>query len=803
MSHRKTAPASPARRRTVRLRRRVSRRGSAAGRRRGSASSGLRRARLAALAGLVALGIAAGWWLSAPFFALRSGLQSGFSEPSRLYEQPPRLAVGDAASAVRLAGSLERRGYRPASGVGGLATGEYALRGETLAVALRAFPRAEGMASPALLEVDLRGDRIRSLRLDGEAVPVAVYDPVRLATWYDDRLIERQRVRADELPRHLVLAVLAAEDTGFFNHPGLSLSGIVRAAWVNLRRREIDQGGSTLTQQLVKNRVLSHERRLVRKLREAVVAVLVEVRFDKQEILEAYLNEIFLGRSSGINVVGLGAAAQTFYGVPASELTLAQSAGLAGMIRSPTNLSPQDDAPEHLARRDRILRRLAELEWIDAAQLESALAEPLPQVAPIDRRRARYAADAVAAELERRYHVDRQALAQAGLSVMTTLVGAEQLTAERIVAEELARLDQGVQARDDRRLQAALVSADPRSGAITAWVGGRDYAQSQFDRVRQASRQVGSTFKPVVLAAALAERTVTVADRLLDEPLTLRLAGNTWRPQNDDRNWHGEVSVREVFERSLNVPTVRLALEVGLADVITWARRLGVDSRLAELPSLALGAFEMTPLELLRVYSTFAAGGVRPSLHLVEGVLDRAGGVLPGVPVEPPQPVLDEGVAYLVTSVLEGVVQRGTGTGVRRAGLSDLVAAKSGTSNDGRDAWFVGYAAQRAALVWVGYDTGGATRLSGARGALPIWGQFMKATRPAEGFSVVLPPASVRTATIDPETGFLATPRCPLVASEAFLEGQVPSEECWVHGGRRDRRGFWSRLFGRDRRDSP
>jgi penicillin-binding protein 1B len=745
-------------------------------------------------------------WLSVPFWKLRSGLTAGFEEPSRLWEQPPRIERGSALRAGDLVAALERRGYREELSSGPAvqpAVGHYRMEGEQLEVHLRSFPRPAGPTSPVILGVDARGGRVRRLALAGEPVPVAVYDPLRLVTFYDDRFIERRQVRLSELPRHVMLAVLAAEDTGFFNHPGLSLSGIGRALWVNLRDREIEQGGSTLTQQLVKNRVLTHDRTVVRKLREAVVSVLVELRFSKTEILEAYLNEIFLGRSAGINVVGIGAAARTYYGVPAEELTLAESASLAAMIRAPASLAPHVDPEANRQRRDQLLARLFELEWIDQEQLRTALAEEPPLAPQLSRDVARYAADAVAAEIEARYQIGRDALEHNGLDIVSTLVAAEQAAAEAIVVEELDRLDQGLQEADERRLQAALVALEPRSGAITAWVGGRDYRASQFDRVRQAHRQVGSAFKPVVLAAALSERTVTVADRLLDEPLTVRLAGNTWRPQNDNRQWSGEVSVREVFERSLNVPTVRLALDVGLDNVVRWARRLGVTSRLADVPSLALGAFEMTPLELARVYATFAAGGMRPPMHLVEGVLDRSGQSLQGEALAEPELVLDEGVSYLVTSVLEGVVQHGTGQGVRRAGLMDLVAAKSGTSNDGRDSWFVGYAKQRSTLVWVGYDQGGGTRLSGARGALPIWSRFMLAIRPSEGFSVMLPPASVRTATIDPETGFLAAPRCPQVATESFLEGQVPGEECWVHGGRRERQGFWKRLLRRGRTDSP
>jgi penicillin-binding protein 1B len=333
-------------------------------------------------------------------------------------------------------------------------------------------------------------------------------------------------------------------------------------------------------------------------------------------------------------------------------------------------------------------------------------------------------------------------------------------------------------------------------------VGGRDWSGSQFDRLRFARRQPGSAFKPIVLAAAFAERAATPADLLADEPLTVVQAGTTWTPQNDDHEYSGMVTVREAMERSINVPTVRLALLVGLDKVVAWARRLGIESRLDQVPSLALGSFETTPLELLRVYGAFAARGRAAEIHLLQGVLDRRGEVLGGRGLAEPRQVIEPGVAYLVTSVLEGVIDRGTGSQVRRDGLRDVLAGKSGTSTGGRDSWFIGYAPQRATLVWVGYDQERRTRLSGSRAALPIWGRFMAARRPKSGYSVTLPPPDVTTASVDPESGQLATGRCPEVVTEVFLRDGAPAVRCELHdrGWRHERRGegrtwwqFWRR----------
>ena len=720
----------------------------------------------------------------------------GSTAPSRLYESPPRYDVGQKLSAGDLAGELDLRGYRAVEkDPEALLIGEYSRSKERIAVRLRSFPLSSGWTESVVVDARFRRGWLAGLEVSGETVQSVWLDPRLLTSFYSDQLIDRWRVSLESLPDHVWRAILAAEDATFFTHGGLSARGIVRAVWTNVRDGVVDEGGSTLTQQLVKNLYVGPQRAVSRKVREAAIAVLLEIRYSKEEILEGYLNTAYMGSSGSVQLVGLGAAARTYFGVPAAELDLAQAAALAGMIKSPANLAPSVDAERCQHRRDQVLDRLAELGWITTTELDAAKSKPVVlSGSRIDRYFARFAADAAAVEASERFGAAK--LSESGATLVSTLSYADQEAAESAVAWGVSALEEGWQKANDRPLQAALVSVDPQTGGVKAWIGGRDYRQTQFDRLRKAHRQVGSAFKPVVLAAALAERRVSPADRLVDEPLSVRLGGKIWRPQNDDRSFRGDVSVRESFERSLNVPTVRLALDVGLEAIVHWARRLGVESDLDPYPSMALGAFEMTPVELLTVYSTLAARGRRPDVHLLEAVFDSDRQPLAGRPAMPPEPVIDEGVAFLVTSILEGVVERGTGARLRRDGLRDPVAGKSGTTNGRRDSWFVGYAPERVALVWVGYDDATPTKLSGSRGALPIWGRFMQQRRPSSGYSTYLPPSDVRSVTIDPATGGMATGRCPETTVEYYLSDQAPTEMCEIHGRKKRR---WWRPWGRSR----
>ena len=774
-------------------------------------------AKLFAIAGAVL--VAVGVWSVWPYWELSGHFAPLPSEqPSRLYGAPFDLALGEPLEAADLAERLREVEYRPAGG-SGLLPGTFRIEKDRVLVARRHFETARGGDGGNLLVVDLRGGRVSRL-LEGErSVREAGLDPPLLATFYGPDLLEVRPVPLGEIPTDVVRAILAGEDAGFFEHPGISPSGILRALWTNLRAGGVRQGGSTITQQLAKNLYLTNERRMSRKVREALLAMMLEARYSKRQILEAYLNQIFWGRSGSANLIGIGAAAWAWFGKTPGELDLADGALLAGMIPAPADFDPVRHAEGARDRRDRVLSRMVALDWITKAQAAAAKQEPLPtEEIALSHRIAPYYADAVAGELQRRWGIDK--LAGAGLSIFGALDLDDQRAAEQAVAQgvgALAERSSKVRKKSDL-FQAALVSVAPASGAVLAYVGGRDYAQSQYDRVSLARRQAGSSFKPIVYAAAFEAGVATPATLLDDEPLQLESGGELWSPRNDDGEYHGWVTARTALEKSYNVPTARLALSTGLERVVATARAFGITTRLRPFPSVALGAFEVTPLELATAYATLADRGVRPPVHLVDAVHDAGGKPLEGKALPAPAVAVSPQTAYLVTALMQGVLDYGTGVRARALGFADPLAGKTGTSNQGRDTWFGGFSPGRATLVWVGFDDNSPTPFEGASAALPIWTTFMLAVRPAGGYDHFTPPPGVRVVLIDPETGELATDRCPEVLAEAFRDDQVPANVCHLHGGwlaqpidpgiRADRdakhgglRGWLHRLFGRDKRD--
>jgi penicillin-binding protein 1B len=729
--------------------------------------------------------VAAGAWLFWPFWQLSGQFGSAPAvQPSRLYGRPAELRVGTPLDDAGLIRKLEGLGYRRRDPE--LVPGTFRVADGAVELFRRTFSTPGGHAGGDRLRIGFRSGRIASIveSRSGEKRPGAFLDPPLVASYYGPELRERRPVGLDELPEDLILAVLAAEDANFLEHSGVSIRGILRAAWTNLWAREVRQGGSTLTQQLVKNLYLTHERTVVRKLRELVLAVLLELRYDKRAILQAYLNEIYWGRSGSVDLMGVGAAAWAYFEKRPAQLTLAESALLAGIIQSPGQLSPRSHPEAARERRDFVLGRLVQLRWVTEERAERASAEPVAVNAePLVARRAPYFADAVAEEARRRFGVAE--LDDAGYVLHSTLDLDDQRWAEEAVGWGVAALEEGWEKgrHGSGPLQAALLSIDPEDGGILAYVGGRDYAGSQFDRIHQARRQAGSAFKPIVYAAAFEQRIAHPATFLEDAPLTVRLAGRRWSPQNSDGRYRGWVTARTALEDSLNVPTARLANQVGLERIVDLAHRLGIETRLDPFPALALGAMEVAPIELATVYATLANGGARPDLHGLTAVFDRQGQPVSGEPVAEPQRVLAANVAYLVTGVLRGVLDRGTGRGVRSQGLEDPVAGKTGTTNSRRDSWFAGYSPERATLVWVGYDDNSSTRLSGARAALPIWTRFSYRVRPPGGYGEPERPPGVVMAWIDPETGGLATDRCPAPRLEVFLSDFVPAQLCPEHNG--------------------
>lgn len=704
-----------------------------------------------------------------------------------IYAAGQPLSRGVQVRMIDLAGTLARIGYvetktQPA------ARGQFRRTPAAWDIALR-----DGSGRIGL---EISDERIARVTRDGLPTDGAALDDEVLTGVGEQAAEDYRPIQLAEAPKVLVDAVLAAEDHRFFHHGALDLRGVTRAAWTNARGGRVTQGGSTITQQLVKNRLLSPERSLARKLREAWLSALVEWRYSKAQILEAYLNEVYLGQRGPLAIRGVGAAARAYFAKEAHQLTPAEAALLAGMIRAPNTYSPVLNPARARERRDTILGRMRELRLLDADAYERARREPVRALArPGPGQAAPYFADSVRQELEAKY--------DGGARVVTGLDLTLQRFAENAVARGLDQLETRyarLRRRDARaRLQAALVALDPATGEIRALVGGRDYEASQFNRASLARRQAGSAFKPFVYLAALRPRDgappFTAASMIDDSPLTIMVDGKPWSPRNYEERYEGRVSVRRALEQSLNSATVRLSQAVSLPAVVETARTLGFEGNLAPVPAVALGAFEVTPLDMAGAYSAFASGGIRPgAIRAVREVYRADGTRMPPAQDRPPASVISPAEAYLMTSLLQGVVRSGTGASVRALGVSGDIAGKTGTTNEGRDAWFVGYSSNLLAVVWVGFDDGQAHGLSGAQAAVPIWAEFMRqalGAYPAPPFTV---PDGISFADIDATNGKLARSACPLVVRETFLTGTEPAP-CDEHGGLADTLLDWSRRF--------
>ncbi len=737
--------------------------------------------------GSFAFGFVTAGWLAGLDRVVRARFEGRrFQVPTRVYSAPSILYPGLDWERFDLRGSLDRLGYRESETAKALPPGRYAWSPHRVRVHLRAFEHPSRPEPARDVVLRLAGTRIAGIRAvsSGRSIGAVLLEPEPIGAYYGPDREQRELVRVEEVPRHLVDAVLAVEDQRFETHVGIDGRRIVGALLANLKAGQIRQGGSTLTQQLVKNFFLTPERTYRRKLQEAAMALLVEARYDKRAILESYLNEIYFGQRGATAVHGVGEAARLYFGKRARDLSVAESALLAAIIQSPNGISPHRDPEAATRRRNLVLRLMFDQGRVDRAELASARAEPisLAAVTP-DAGDARYFLDLLRRQLGENY--ESEALQVEGLRIYSTLDGRLQRLAAAALREGLERLERDYPAlgSDEPRsaLQGCIVALRPQTGELLAMVGGRDYRISQFDRCTQARRQTGSVFKPCVYVAGLepddAGPAITLASFLDDSPLEVPTPSGPWRPQNHDHAFHGEVPVREALERSYNVATARLGQRIGMDRVAGVARRLGITSPLPEVPSLALGTAEVAPIELARAYATLASGGVRPDVQTTEDVVDAEGRVLERRSLRFER-VLDPGTAFLATSLLEGVAERGTAAGVRRTGLRGPVAAKTGTTDHERDLWLVGFTPDLVAVVWVGFDEPRSVGVPSSVGALPIWRRFVWDATGGEARGAFLRPPSIERADVEPATGALALAGCPERRREYFLTATLPERVC-------------------------
>lgn len=722
--------------------------------------------------------------------------------PSKVYSDSFILYPGLDIKGVGLFERLRRLDYHPVP-VPPERPGEYHFEPDRLTVYLHDFDYPDHSVKAAPIQLALDHDRLAGIRevSTGNRLALAELEPELIAAFYDQSWEERDLVRLEEAPRHLINAVLAAEDSRFFRHGGIDLRSMARALWIDLKQGAIVQGGSTLTQQLVKNFYLNQERTVTRKVNEVFMALILDLRYSKNQILEAYLNEIYFAQSGTMGIYGIGRASRYYFGKRPHELTLAESALLAGMIKSPNMLSPFRDPVRATARRNAVLDRMRALAMIGSAEYDQANREPVPSRPPIQQERiAPYFVDFVRQQLAERYSPD--ILTSEGLKVFTTLDLQEQRLAEEAVSKGLKRLERQSPRlrRDDamKPLQASLIALQPQTGQIKAMVGGRDYAASQFNRATQARRQPGSLFKPFVYLAALTRARTpdgspyTPATLIDDAPISIASGEGVWSPQNYDKTYYGTVTLRTALENSLNVATARLADTIGIDNVSATARSMGIKSPLMNVPSLALGTSEVSPLEIATGYSTIANGGIQVDPLAVKEVVSGDGRVLERRTFEM-KSALTPQQAYLMTHLLEGVVEHGTGRGVRSRGLMRPVAGKTGTTSNYKDAWFAGFTPDLLGLVWVGYDegepippdeytanpdAGSGPRLTGAQAALPIWTEFMKGATAGYPVARFEAPPGIIFEAIDPKSGQISDRSCPGGVEEAFIEGTEPDRHC-------------------------
>jgi penicillin-binding protein 1B len=587
-----------------------------------------------------------------------------------------------------------------------------------------------------------------------------------------------QPVALKSLPRYVPDAFVAAEDVRFHHHLGVDPIGMARALVTNVRAGGIAQGGSTIDQQIIKSRYLSQERTWRRKITEMILAVILDARLSKNEILEIYLNEVYLGHSGGKPVLGVDEASRLYFGRLPSRLRLDEAALLASIVRAPNRDTPQKRPDIVRARRDAILAVMRDRGWIDDSQYREATRRDVQFLSgSIPDTPFPYYLRALRAEIVK--ELGLRAVIEGGITIVCEMDPRAQAAAERAASHAPLQLQSRYswireQARTEP-LQVALLSVDPRTGGIRALVGGSDYDRSAFDRTSSMRRQPGSAFKTFAYFAAIASKRATPATLLLDAPVTVNVSnGETWEPHNYDERYRGRVTLREAFEKSLNVPTIRLTEQIGLSRVITTAEKFGFEEEFARIPALPLGVTEVSMRELTAAYTAFPTLGMRTEPFLLREVRDRGGEVL--FSHEPrPKRVAPQDAAYVMHTLLRGVVQRGTASRLKRYGLGH-VAGKTGTTNDYRDAWFVGYTPDMVTTVWVGFDHGAPLRLSSGEAAIPIWGAYMSAT--PHSTAEPAPPGGVTFRQIDPETGMLWDDGCPGPWREVFLQGTAPTRHC-------------------------
>ncbi len=694
--------------------------------------------------------------------------------PARVYARPLELFPGMNFSAAQFAQELEWLRYRALPQPE--APGAYTRKGDTFDVALRGFSFWDGAEPSRSLHLVFKKDTLAELiSLDGQDNPSLVrVEPLQIASIYPAHNEDRILVRRNELPPVLVDTLIAVEDRNFYDHLGVDFKGIVRALFANLKAGHTVQGGSTLTQQLVKNFFLSNERTLQRKLNEALMAILIERRYSKDEILEAYGNEVYLGQDGSRAIHGLGLASRFYFDRDLVDLDLHQLALLVGLINGPSKYDPRRHLEAARERRSLVLDVMVERNLISAA--DAAVAKLMPLDVSFDPPSGvtPYPAFLDLVQRQLQHHYRKEDIASAGLNIFTTLDPQIQELTEKSIQTGLTQLEKG-----NRRiapLQASAVVVSTQTADVLALVGGRDPRLAGFNRALDAQRPSGSLLKPAIYLTALERPDQYTLATLLDDttPVVYREhGGKPWRPMNYDRRSHGRVMLRQALAQSLNVPAARVGLDLDVTQVIDTLQRLGIERDMKPYPSLLLGSLELSSLDIAQMYETIASGGFRLPLRTIREVTTTDGQPVQRYALDV-EKVVEAGPAYLIVNAMQQVVQNGTASSMKRVIAPDLkIAGKTGTTDEYRDSWFSGFSGNLLSVVWVGRDDNRPIGLTGGEGALPVWMNIMSKLK-LEPLDLTQPP-EIEVAMINPASGLRAGKGCGSAVALPFLSGSVPA----------------------------
>ena len=679
--------------------------------------------------------------------------------PAQVFAAPLELYAGLPWSAQDVETELARLQYRPATELE--RPGTYRLRGGRIEIAARSARFADGTRAAQQVVLAVGPSGVQSVRdARGRDIGVFRLDPLLIGSIFPIHGEDRIVVSPAEVPPLLPAALIAVEDHDFERHPGIDPRAILRALWVDLRAGEVEQGGSTLTQQLVKSYFLDNERTFGRKAREAIMALALESHFDKADLMNAYINEIYLGQDGDRAIHGFGLASRFYFGKPLGELEPDEIALLVALVRGPSLYDPRAHPQRAKQRRDLVLATLADRHVMTREQARAATARPL---GVIDRGSAGYYPaylDLVRRSL--RHDYQEKDLTEEGLRVYTSFEPRVQAAAERILERQLSQLER-TRRRRGAELEGAVVVTAPQSGEVLAIVGGRHAAYSGFNRALDAHRPIGSLVKPFVYLAAIESGRYHAASVVQDAPVEVRLAADAWwRPRNYGGVANGPVPLVRALAESMNLATVNLGLDVGLPQVAETIRRVAPGHDPQENPSLLLGALELSPFDVADMYDTLANDGFRTPLHSVRAVVSPDGTILKAFPLEI-APVVEPAAAYQVDRMLTQVIDRGTARAARAQLPADLVlAGKTGTSSDLRDSWFAGFSGSHLSVVWLGYDDNEPTGLTGSSGALGVWSQLMASLHTSSWQTPM--PDSLTDVSIDYATGLRVEPGCAVDA---------------------------------------